>query len=208
MRLRTNQYKNWWANRKIDWKKEYFDTWDHPHRFLISEVLQKFHWISLIEIGVGGGANVMNLIQTIKGRAMQLGGIDINKDAIEFCSKQFKGGVFHQSAADDIMMSDKSTDVTLSDMTYLYVGPFQIKGHLKELKRITRNHVVLCEMHSESLLRRLYLRFFQRYNVYNYKKLLESLGFYDIWVYKVPLEMWPDTQDRYIIKATVPKRNV
>ena len=203
----TKEHSIYWKNRKIDWSKDYLSTWNHPHRRLIAEVLKTFNWLSLIEIGCGGGANLAYIVKNIPGR--QVGGIDINPDAIELCQKTFKGGIFKVNSADDIMLSDKSTDVVLSDMTLIYVGPRKIGDYIREIKRITRNHVLLCEFHTTNWWNKLALKMNSGYNSYNWPKLLRKYGFYDIVIYKIPPEGWPggDPQKTfgYIIRATVPK---
>jgi len=203
----TNKWKKYWEDRKIDWKESY-QNWDHPHRFLITEVLRPLVWISLIEIGVGGGANLMNILRKLPGK--QVGGVDISQDAIDLCNKTFKGGVFKVGSADDMMMSDKATDVLLSDMCLIYVDPFKIDKYIKEIKRVTRKYVVLCEFHSDSLWNRTALRINSGYNAYDYKKLLKKHGFYDIISMKVSEKYWPGGSPQkefaYIILATVPKR--
>ena len=203
----TNQWSRWWKNRKIDWNKEYAQTWNHPHRNIIVGLLNTFSWLSLIEIGCGAGANLIKIAKNLPGK--QLGGVDINPEAIAEAERIFEGGVFKVCPADDVMMSDKSTDVSLTDMTLIYVSPLKITKHLKELKRITRNYIIICEFHSESWWQRLKLRLTTGYNAYNYKKRLQELGFYDIITYKIPDELWPGVKNdkfRFIIKAKVPRR--
>jgi len=203
----TREHEKYWTNRKIDWKTSYFDTWNHPHRFLISDILKRLSWISLIEIGCGGGANLKNILESVSGK--QIGGIDINKDAIDFCSKNFVGGMFKVGSGEDVMMSDNSTDVVLSDMSLIYVGPMKINKYLNEFKRIGRKYVILCEFHSNSLWNRLALRFNSGYNAYNYRKLLSKHGFYDIFIQKIPESAWPggNPQKTFgnIIVAKIPK---
>lgn len=207
LRLRTTkEHSQYWKNRKIDWKKEYMLTWNHPHRYLISGILKSFDWVSLYEIGCGAGANIINIIKTIPGKV--LGGCDISADAIELVKESFKGGRFNVCPADDVLMSDDSSDVVLTDMCLIYVSPLKIHKHIEEIKRIARNNVVLCEFHNESFWQRFLLRVRSGYNAYNYKKLLEKHGFYDIDIYKVPDEMWPGAKNdkfRFIIKAKVLK---
>lgn len=203
----TKQHTQYWSDRKIDWRTSYFDTWNHPHRSLIAYMLSSLPFYSLWEIGVGGGANLAKLINVFKNRPLQMGGCDVSKDAIDFCIKTFPGGVFHHESADNMMMSDKSIDVLLSDMTLIYVDPFQIDTYLKEIKRVTRNYIVFCEFHHPSWWKRAKARL-GGYHVYNYQKLLKKHGFYDIMVQKIPAEYWPGTdnnqQFRYIITACTP----
>ncbi len=202
----TGKWKRYWQNRKIDWN-EHYGNWEHPHRFVISSILKNLDWLSLMEIGVGGGANMENIVKTIGGK--QIGGVDISKDAIDFLNNKFKGGLFKVGSVEDIMMSDDSTDVVLSDMCLIYIGPRKIKKSLQEIKRIARKYVVLCEFHSESWWNRLALKINTGYNAYNYKKLLKNEGFYDILTYKLTEKDWPGGNPQkvfgYIIVAKVLK---
>lgn len=204
----TNQHRDWWKRRKIDWKRDYLDTWDHPHRNVLSAILSTFSWLSLIEIGCGSGANLVNILKKFKNR--QLGGVDVNKDAIELAKKTFTDGLFKVCEGNDVMLSDKATDVVLTDMSLIYVGPSKIDSYIEEIKRIGRNHVVLCEFHSTNFLKRLFLRIKSGYHSYNYRKLLEKHGFYDITFYKLKPEDWPEgTYQKdfgYIFIARIPKR--
>ena len=202
----TKSQTKYWKRRSIDWNKAYLETWDHPHRYLISIALNTFQWRSLIELGCGGGANLKNILQVIGGK--QLGGIDVNKDAIEFCEKTFKGGIFRVGSVEDILMSDKSCDVLLSDMTYIYVGPFKIKKCINELRRIARNRVLLCEFYEPNWFKRIILYLKSGYFSHNWPKLLKKYGFYDIIVMKLPKDAWGGLQAKYchIIKAKPPTR--
>lgn len=160
-----------------------------------------------MEIGCGAGANLVNIIKGIGDR--QLGGVDINPEAIEVASKALTGGMFKVSSGDDVMMSDKSTDVVLTDMYLIYVGARKIDKHIREIKRLARNYVLLCEFHSESWADRLKLLLGSGYHAYNYKKLLKKHGFYDIMTMKIPPELWPGANikdHRYLILAKVSKR--
>ena len=204
----TRTWSTWWRDRKIDWKKSYLDTWDHPHRMLISGYLRQFHWTSLFEIGCGAGANLVNIIKNLQGK--QLGGIDINPDAIELAKKSFNGGFFKVGSAEDLIMSDSSVDVVLTDMTLIYISPRDIGRVIDEIKRVARVKVVFCELHSDRWINRLIFRFKTGYNAHNYKTLLERHGFYDIKTLKIPEEFWPGGEPQktfgYLISANVPRR--
>lgn len=210
MRFFGINHEKYWKERKIDWDAHYLSTWNHPHRHLISEVLGTFYWVSLIELGVGGGANLKNILTYFKGKKYsQVGGTDINPDAIAFCQKTFNHGVFQVCSLDDLHLSDKASDVSLTDMSLIYIGPTKINKVLNEMKRITRNSILLCEFHSTKWWERLYVKLKTGYNTYNYKQLLEAQGFYDIITYKLPAKVWPGgLQEKYgyLIKASVPRR--
>lgn len=209
----TNQWSEWWKNRKMDWEKDYLSTWNHPHRFMITFILSTFPWVSLMEIGFGGGPNLINIIKHLTGR--QVGGTDVVPEAVEMAEKTFVGGMFKVCPADDIMLSDNATDVALVDMVLIYVDPTRIDKHIKEIKRVARTHIVFCEFHSTSWWERFKLRWRSGYNAYDYKKLLKKHGFYDIELFKIPNEAWPkedgtpssdeENKFRYIIKAKKPR---
>jgi len=205
MRLLIN-HKKYWSERKIDWNEAYLSTVNHPHRDLIVHALRTFNWMSLWEIGVGGGANLLKILKNFPN--CHLGGNDISQDAIEFCKKTFKGGIFEVASAEDVLLSDKSCDVMLSDVTLIYVNPFKIRKTLRELKRITRTRLILVEFHSNKWWRRLWLRLESGYWGYNYKRLLEKEGYYDITVTKIPSEFYPGTSKihdefAYLITARI-----
>lgn len=199
----TNKHKEYWKNRKIDWQTQYLDTWGHPHRNLIVWMLKSIKFFSLWEVGCGPGANLKKILTEFKN--VQLGGSDVNPEAIKLAEQTFKGGVFHIESGEDLLMSDNSVDVILSDACLIYVSPFKIKKYLKELHRVARTHIVLCELHHPNWFRRTIYWWQRGYFVHNYKKLLEQTGFYDIQMIKIPKEFWAGTpwEDYgYIIRAT------
>ena len=205
----TNKWKRYWQERKIDWNEAYVKTWSHPHRFLISAILKGLLWMSLFEIGCGAGANLINIVKSFPGKTLQLGGSDISPDAIKTAQDILKGAILKVGSGDDVIMSDDSTDVVLTDRMLIYIGPWDIHRYIREIKRIARTYVVFCEFHSESLYERIKLKMTSGYNTYNYRKLLEKHGFYDIRLFKLPPEAWPgDTYPSYIIVAKVPPRKL
>lgn len=204
----TNFHKNYWINRK-NWVQGYVNSeaLNHPHRKLIVKVLSTFNWLSLIEIGCASGANLINIVKFLPGR--QVGGIDVSQEAIDEVTKNLKGAWLKVGSGDDILMSDKSTDVVISDMTLIYVSPRDIGRYIKEIRRVARNRIVLCEFHSASWWNRLALKINRGYNAYNWDKLLQKYEFYDIIKYKLTEQDWPGGEPQktfgYIIKASVPK---
>jgi ubiquinone/menaquinone biosynthesis C-methylase UbiE len=131
--------------------------------------------------------------------------------AFKLGQETFKGGIFKVGTADDLMMSDKSLDVLLTDMTMIYVGPRQIGKHLKEYRRVARKEVVFCEFHERSWWKRIWLHYKTGYFFYNWADQLKKYGFYDITIMKLPGNAWPGgLQEKhcYLIKAKTPKRYV
>jgi ubiquinone/menaquinone biosynthesis C-methylase UbiE len=168
-------------------------------------ILRSVPFVSLWEVGVGGGANLIRVVKEMKGK--QLGGSDVYPDAVALCRETFKNGLFHVETGDNLMMSDKSVDVILSDMCLIYVDPLRIDDYLKEFKRVGRSYVVLCEFHSKSWWKRQWARFTSGYHVYDYQKRLEKLGYFNIQVQHIPERLWPgtdrNTEFRSIITARV-----
>ena len=121
---------------------------------------------------MGPGANLLNIIKHHKNK--QVGGFDVNPEAIELASQTFKGAMLKVGSVTDIMMSDSSTDVMLSDMCLIYVN--DIDKALKEMRRVTRKNgrIILCELHSESLFDRIWLRITSGYYAHDYRKLLKK----------------------------------
>lgn len=204
----TNGLSKYWLKDRFDEKYwlDYLNTWNHPHRLYLVSILKNLPFIALFEVGCGSGPNIKTIINYLPGKT--LGGVDINPKAIEIANKTFKGGHFRVASGDNIIMTDKSTDVILSDMCLIYVGPRKIKDYLKEMKRIARNHIVLHEYHEKNWWRRQWLRIFSGRHSYNYKKLLNKLGYYDIMTIKMPKFDKEDNEHRfrYTIIAKVPRR--
>lgn len=186
----TGRHKSYWANRKIDWKESYWNP-EHPHRDLIIKALKRIPFGSIIEVGCGAGANLGKIIQNFKG--VSVGGIDINPDAIKTAEEIFGNDaeVLEVSSMDKIFLSDQSSDIVLTDMALIYADPFKINKVIKEIKRVARNAVILIEFHHKNWFKRLALRLFSGYNSYNYQKLLEKHGFYNIEFYKLTEKDWP-----------------
>ena len=169
-------------------------------------MLKSFPWLSLFEIGCGPGANLVRITKEIPGK--QIGGIDINPEAIELAQKTFTGSLLKVGSADNILLSDDSVDVVLSDMTLLYVAPWDIGRYVEEMNRIGRKKIVLCEFHSDNWVRRVISHIKGRH-AYNWIKLLGKHGFRDIVVIPLKEEHWSgsskENPKRHIIVATITK---
>ena len=198
------KHRRFWKNRKIDWKKSYFNT-GHPHRGVLLRVLGKFQFQSLLEVGCGAGANLANIQANFN---TQVGGVDINPDAIKEAKKELPNAYqLSVGEATALFFSDKSVDVILTDMCLIYLDNKAIKKAMKEIARVARNGVIFCEFHSHSWWKRLLLRLSSGYFAHNYKKRMEALGYYDICFYKITDEMWPGGEPQktfgYIITGRI-----
>jgi ubiquinone/menaquinone biosynthesis C-methylase UbiE len=185
-------HRKYWKTRKADWQYHHLSTWNHPHRQLIIYALQSLPWFSLWEVGCGAGANLVKITKELPGH--QLGGSDINPDMIEVAKKTFDGALFHVEDATDLLLSDDSVDVMLSDATLMYIGYNEIDKAINEMTRSARVAVILFEFHSTSLWQRLLFKLRTGYNMYDYKKLLEKHGCYDIQTIKIDKRVWDDKE--------------
>lgn len=183
----TKQHKKFWAERKINWEKDYLTgVINHPHRQLIINELAKLQWRSLLEVGCGAGANLVRIRQ--QWPAAEVGGIDINREAITVAQKYLPNARYMDVCDPrDIFLSDKSVDVVMSDACLIYFGRWEIRKALRDMKRVARNHLLLCELHSEKRV------WGSRYHVHNYRKLLENLDCFNIQITKIPKAAWPGT---------------
>lgn len=210
MRIRgiktSKHHEEWWAKRQIDWKTSYTDTWNHPHRKLVIDALARFKWLSLFEVGCGGGPNLVNIQKHFP--KVHLGGADVNRASIAEAQKYLhKSSTFIDGPAHDLFLSDRSTDIVLSDMVLIYYGPRKIRKALKEIKRITRKGIVFVEFHSKNPLKRLALALASGYYAHNFEKLLLREGFYDVTIEKLKESDWPGGNPQkdfaYVITAKV-----
>lgn len=205
MRIKsTESHKKYWANRKIDWKTSYFDTWNHPHRQMIIDVLKRFSFGSILEIGCASGPNLYRISKTFP--SVKVGGVDISKDAIETAKLLLPpDSILQVDTAENLFFGDGSCDVILTDAALIYVGPLRINKAISEMKRVGRKHIVLVEFHSKNFFERIGIWLGSGYFSYNYNKLLSKHGFHSIEMIKIPEQVWgyPWSRWGYIIKADI-----
>lgn len=203
----TGYWKTWWANRKIDWGQSYGHGKDavlHPHRNMVVQAFKKRPFGSVCEIGCAAGANLLRLAHAFPG--IEVGGVDVSRDAIQTVLKYFPKGVFDVRSAEDLFFSEKSVDMVLSDAVLIYLDRRAVRNALREMKRIGRKGIVLVELHEPSWFKRLAIKWFSGYNAYDYRKLLKEIGFHDIELVKIPKETWPGKPWEdwgYVITANV-----
>lgn len=190
----TLQNKRFWENRDIDWDKQYLQTWNHPHRAFIIQELARTNWRSVLEVGCASGPNLLKIAQTFPNR--DFGGVDVNEKAIELARSVFKGAFLEVCPGNDIIMSDGATDIVLTDLMLMYIGPLKIREYLRELKRICRWKIILVELYHPSIWKRLTLML-RGYYAHDYKKLLEEVGCHQIEIRKLPNVWNGEPQNTY-----------
>ncbi len=201
----TKNHIKFWKNRKADWFESYGKTIDHPHRQLILEKLKKIKFGHIMEIGCNCAPNMLLVTKTFPG--VEVGGVDINADSIKVAKELMPKYAFNFEvrSADNIYFSDKCMDVVLTDMALIYVGPDKIHKVMKEITRIARNNIVLCEFHTKNPLKALGLWATSGYFARDYERLLRKYNYYDIELTKLTEEDWPGGNPQkdfgYIITA-------
>ena len=150
----------YWKFRHIfdkKWAESYIskESINHPHRkFLIDIISNYFPFESVLEIGCASGPNLYLLAK--KFPKTKFYGIDISEKAIETGRDYFKKerieNVFLESGrAEDLKkFPDKSINLIFTDATLIYEGPDKIESIIKEMIRVAKKSIILCEQHTES----------------------------------------------------------
>lgn len=190
----TNRWRKFWKNRKINWAESYgtgTEAIEHPHRKIIVDVIRSLNVGSVMEIGMGGGVNLIRLKRDIPH--LQVGGCDINPEAVEEAIKALpqSKNILDVRDATDLFFSDKSVDCALTDMALIYLNRREVRKTLREIRRTTRRYALFIEFHHKSWWKRLALKLGVGYNSYDYGKLLEEMDFHDIVITKLPEDSWP-----------------
>lgn len=127
-----------------------------PHRqWLAQHLLAIPDMKQILEIGCGWGANLEVLAK--RDRSLKLAGVDINlpsikKGQVRFMSLGLENIKLFEGRANNLeKFKDGSIDVVFTDAVLLYIGPDQIEGCIREMKRVARKAVVFLEMHQEGI---------------------------------------------------------
>jgi SAM-dependent methyltransferase len=202
MYKRERQHQSDWAALRVDWKKSYLDTWEHPHRQMIVDALRGFEFDSVLEAGCSSGPNLFRIHREFP--EVSLSGTDVNEQAIGVAREHLEGD-FRVGTLAEAGFPDQCMDIVLTDMVLIYVS--KIDETLEEMRRVARRHVVLCEFYSSHWWERAGLSLMAGYRAYDYPALLRRHGFRNIAMGKIPPELWPNgrTQRRfgYVITASV-----
>jgi len=149
-----------WKFRHIfdrKWPESYIskESIFHPHRkFLIKKISAYFPFENVLEIGCASGPNLYLLAK--KFPKAKFYGIDISKKAIKtgqnyFQKENIKNIFLKVGKAEDLKrFQDKGIDIIFTDASLIYIGPDKINLVLKELIRVARNVIILCEQHTDS----------------------------------------------------------
>ncbi len=194
----TRVDENYWKIRYFFNKKNDFGmSLNHPHRKLIIDSIsnnQPFE--KVLELGCGFGPNLFLLSK--KFPETHFYGIDISNRAINAAKKEFRKNKINNvdficTGIDNLKeFEDKSVDISFSDAAMMYLGPDKITEAVKEIVRVTKKNIILCEQHIEGE------GFYDDKWVHNYKKIFEDfVSLENIKIIKIPAELWDGDWSKY-----------
>ena len=148
----------YWKFRHIrdkDWPKSYISSQSitHGHRIFLAGKIEKYLPLeSVLEIGCSSGPNLYILAN--KFRKTKFYGTDISGNAIKvgkdfFNKNNLPNVVLNKGKAEDLSaFKDKSIDMIFTDAVLIYLGPDKINSVIKEMLRVARKAIVMCEQNT------------------------------------------------------------
>ena len=187
-----------WAGRSI--AAGYWNNRNLPSKHFLAERIATFSPIhSILEIGCASGPSLYLLAR--KFPRADIVGIDINQEAVEYGNTQFaREGISNvkllAGKADTLEeFPDKAFDIVFTNALLIYIGPDKIKNVIQGMIRITKQALVLMELHSPEPETNdsLGLGIYQYGNwVRDYVALLKQfVSREQIRVTKIPEDVWP-----------------
>ncbi len=187
----------YWRYRHLlkdsNWADEYLSvkSVNHPHRkFLTDKIACQYPFNTVFEMGSASGPNLLVLAK--KFPKANFYGTDISKRAVETGQRYFRkndiGNIFlSQAKAEEAKeFKDKSIDIIFTDALLIYIGPDKINSVAKEIMRIAKKRVFLCEWHNNASS-----YFFDEHWVYNYISIFENFVSREkIKVTQLPENLW------------------
>ena len=140
--------------------------------FLFQAISESFPFEAVLEIGSGYGHNLHLLAKELP--EVTFYGIDISGRAINKGKKLFEvakiSNVYLEKLDANKLQKykDKSIDIIFTYATIMYIGFDKIDCLIKEILRITRKSIILCEQYTDQE------PFYNDNWVYNYKKLFNK----------------------------------
>ena len=168
------RYKSFFSS---DWRDGYLDSENeiHPHRkLLLKKIIQTHSIDSILEVGCANGINLRMINKKIPGITLE--GFDINKKALREGVNILKREnitnikLKHQSAKNLGSYDTGRFDVVFCDAVLMYIGPNNIKQSLKEMVRISKKSVIICEQHTKGN------SFYEDKWIHNYDILLKNIS--------------------------------
>ena len=161
----------------LDWRDGYLDSNNkiHPHRtLLLKKIIQTNPINSILEVGCANGINLRMINKKIPGITLE--GFDINKKALnegvnELKKEKIKNVKLKYLRAKDLYLYDfNKFDVVFCDAVLMYIGSNNINKTIKEMVRISKKSVIICEQHTNGK------SFYNDKWIHNYKILLKDIS--------------------------------
>jgi ubiquinone/menaquinone biosynthesis C-methylase UbiE len=191
------KYKSFFS---FNWRSGYLDsnTILHPHRdILINRLLNTTYSLeSVLEVGCADGVNLRKISK--KKPNIKLEGIDINKRVLEEGRITLKNDgisnviLKYKSAKNLNTYNSKEFDVVFCDAILMYIAPNNIDKVLKNIIRISRKSVLLCEQHTNDK------SFYNDKWVHNYNAIIEKIpGVQVVYFHPIPDNIWGGDWAKY-----------
>lgn len=185
-----------WKLRHIfdkKWAEKYIskEAISQAHReFLIERISSYFPFESVLEMGSSAGPNLYLLAKRFP--KVKFYGIDISVKAVKtgrkfFIKEKLNNVSLILGKFDDIKkIQDKSMDIVFSDAALIYVGRDKINLIIKEMMRVAKKAIILCEQNSN-----LSTSFYKDHWIHNYKSLFSKyIPLEKIRMTKLSPEIW------------------
>jgi len=151
----------YWKYRHIfdkKWAEEGYiskEAINHPHRkLLIDKISEYYPFETVLEIGCASGPNLYLLAK--KFPKVKFYGTDISYSAIEtgkeiFKKANIKNVFLHSVKAEELKnFKNKSIDIIITDALLVYIAPDKINLVIREIFRVTKKAIILCEWYHEA----------------------------------------------------------
>ncbi len=126
----------------------------HPHRAKLLGIIGEFALLnSVLEVGCATGPNLILLAQRYP--EAEIYGLEVSREAVKVGQREveklgLKNIYLSAGNADNLKKyADKSMDVVFSDACLIYFNEHKIKGVLREMARVARKGIVICELTNE-----------------------------------------------------------
>ena len=198
----TKSDKLFWQFRHLidkTWAQSYISngSLNHSHRKLLIGKISKYSpFKNVLEVGSASGPNLYLLAE--KFTEVDFYGIDVSEKAVRdgnlfFKKRNIKNVLLRKTDVSRLKdFVDNSMDVVFSDAVLLYVGLDKVGSVLKEMVRISKKAIILCEQHTDVE------SFYDDKWVHNYKKIVEKVIPQSETIFtKIPQEVWQGDWGEY-----------
>lgn len=171
-----------WNIKTPDWITGYWKSSKHPHRDLIIQELKKIEFESLLEVGCNAGGNILRIRDEFDISDLDLAGIDVNADSIQFIQEKLPDVLWRIGNAKNLPFHEEEYDVVLADAILMYADPEESKEILSEMNRVAKKAIIIVDWFSEKE------EIKDQHWCRDYEKILKC---YKLEVHKIKIKKWP-----------------